>query len=99
MSTILSTSQYVSRLKDLLRANLPALFFGNSAFTGERIPLTIRVNQFTREMAVEVLIEKGHTNREAELIANTIEEWGLDFDQAAYMKFEVHGESVWMNPE
>lgn len=99
MSIILSTSQYVLRLKDLLSANLPALFFKNGVSVGQRTPAYAMINHFTREMAKEILVDKGHNNREAELIVNAMEEWGLELEQVQLMSFEVHGESVWMNPE
>lgn len=99
MGLIMSTSPYVLRFKDFLKDKLPAVLSLKLNLFDHVTPAYATINLFTKDMAIEVLCDKGHTRRDAELIVNSIEEWGFELEQVEYLNFEVHGESVWMNPE
>lgn len=52
-----------------------------------------------RQDAIDVLLNRGETRVNAELIVKAMEEWALDYDLAASLDFKVVGESVWINNE
>jgi|GEM_PF-6239768 len=63
-----------------------------------RAEATIEVNE-AKNKAIQILIGRGKSRADAELIVKAMEEWELDFALAAVMDFKVVGGSVWIDNE
>jgi hypothetical protein len=99
MNIIMTTSGYILRFKNLITSKFI------SATNPDRrsrpgFATTDALNgTFTKENALHLLLDKGKSFKEAEMIIATVEDWGMELDQIAVLEFEVHGESVWIKAD
>lgn len=96
MNIILTTSEYISRLKSLIAERISNLVNPNGSGL---ILAKEKMSVFTKEMALHMLLDQGKSFQEAELIIATMEEWGLPLEHVAILDFEIHGNSVWIKPD
>jgi len=95
MNNMMTTSGYIVRLKELIVSGIGNLFSrgGGLAYA------EVMQNEFTKETALHLLLDKGKSFQEAELIIATLEEWGMDLQNVAVLEFEVPGTSVWIKAD
>lgn len=99
MNLLVTTSGYIVRLKELI-GNKISLFLSPNALQRPHVKLAYANPMgFTREKALHMLLDQGKTYREAELVISTLQAWGMDLEQVAFVEFEVHGTSVWIKAD
>lgn len=95
----MTTSGYILRFKDLITTKISNLVNRGNDVNRSVVPVEAKGSTFTKETALQVLLDKGKSHHEAELVITTMEEWGLELEQVAVLDFEIHGSSVWIKPD
>jgi hypothetical protein len=99
MNIIVTTSEYIIRLRDLVISRIGNFLNHNPHVPSGLMPAEVRNIVFTEETALHMLLDQGKTYHEAELVISTMKEWGLPLEQVSFLDFEVHGTSVWIKPD
>lgn len=99
MNFIMTTSEHILRLKDQIATKISNLVNSDRDLTPDVVLTESKNKTFTKETALHILLDKGKSYHEAELVIATMEEWGLDLEQVSVLNFEVHGSSVWIKED
>lgn len=81
------------RLRDLIRNKMKSLMNPGPSVSN---PAETEKDSHPEEAALHLLLDRGHSFQDAELILETMKEWGLPLEDAATLEFEIHGKSVWI---
>jgi hypothetical protein len=99
MNIIVTTSEYIIRLRDLFISRIGHFLNPGQNSPAKFVWAEAKITAFTEERALHMLLDQGKTYREAELVISTMKEWGLPLEQISFLDFEVHGTSVWIKPD
>lgn len=99
MNLLVTTSGYISRLKELIGTKISQLVGPDNDRSMNYSLAYAKPASICRETALHMLLDQGKTYREAELIIVTLQEWGMALEQVSFLDFEVHGTSVWIKPD